>query len=63
MPHGSTTVQSPGNTATAMQFRRGSAGSFKVAAPVPDNQTMKWILIVAAVFALIYWLRTRRDRK
>jgi hypothetical protein len=24
---------------------------------------MKWILIVAAVFALIYWLRTRRDRK
>lgn len=46
-----------------MQFRRGSAGSFKVAAPVPDNQTMKWILLVAAVFALFYWLRTRRDRK
>jgi hypothetical protein len=34
-----------------------------VAASAPDNQTMKWILTVAAVFALIYWLRTRRDRK
>jgi hypothetical protein len=46
-----------------MQFGRGSAGSFKVAAPASDNQTMKWILIVAVAFALIYWLRTRRDRK
>jgi hypothetical protein len=46
-----------------MQFRRGSVRSFKVTAPTPDNQSMKWILTVAAVVALIYWLRTRRDRK
>jgi hypothetical protein len=46
-----------------LQSRRGSAASVKVTAPAPDNQTMKWILTVAAVFALIYWLRTRRDRK
>jgi len=46
-----------------MQFGRASAGSFKVAASAPDNQTMKWILIVAVALALVYWLRTRRDRK